>query len=600
MTAGTGETFVKLDQVQSRSVLSPPGETACTPTGKASPGDVELRRLADLADEFNAAQIASHARSLAERVSEGRFYVACVGQFKRGKSTLLNALVGRPVLPAGIVPVTTVPTILRYGPSPSARVRFEKAEWMEIALSAVEDFVSEEKNPENAKGVLGLEIFLPSPLLSRGMCLVDTPGLGSVFAGNTEATQSFLPQIDAAIVVVGADPPLSGEELQLVETIGMEVRDLLLVMNKADRTTDMERHAAAEFTRRMLEQRLKRTAPALFEVSALDCLEGRGPARDWPRLVEALERLIEQSRASLIQAATSRGLRRTASQLLEIVREERSALQRPIEESERRIEGMREMLEKVDRAMWDLGHLLSAEQQRLSQILADRQEAFLKPAQARVRHGIAERISTVRGTRNGPKFRRAVMHLVQQIVREELLPWLKQEERFAEEAFRKTVQRFIELGNDFLRRIDREEMTEEAHLPQELSSGQGLRGRSQFSFHDIERVAAPASPFLFVSDLVTGVLGFRRRIVHDGMEFADMLLEVNSSRVQSDVDDRIRASRKELEAEIKGVLNEATAIAERALEHARTTQVAGTPAVEASLARLNAVESEVRSLCPAA
>lgn len=570
------------------------------PAGETPPGDVKLRRLADLADEFNAARIASHARALAERVSEGRFYVACVGQFKRGKSTLLNALVGESVLPTGIVPVTTVPTIIRYGPSPSARVRFEKAEWTEIALSAVEDFVSEEKNPENAKGVLGLEIFLPSPLLSGGMCLVDTPGLGSVFAGNTEATQSFIPQIDAAIVVVGADPPLSGEELQLVETVGGEVRDLLLVMNKADRTTDMERRAAAEFTRRMLEQRLKRAAPVLFEVSALDCLEVRGPARDWPRLVEALECLIEQSRVSLIQVAATRGLRRTAEQLLEIVREERSAMQRPIEESERRIAEMRKILEQVDRAMWDLGHLLSAEQQRLSRILDDRQKSFLKPAQATVLHAIAQRIRMVPHTRNGPKFRRAVMHLAQEIVREKLVPWLTKEETFAEEAFRKTVQRFIELGNDFLRRMDSEEAAAESHLVQELSFEQRLRGRSQFSFHDIERIAAPASPFLFVSDLVTGILGFRRGMARDGAEFADMLLEVNSARVQSDVDDRIGESRKELEAEIRGVLSEATAIAQRALEHARSARIAGAPAVEAALARLDDIESEVRSLCPAA
>lgn len=350
----------------------------------------------------------------------------------------------------------------------------------------------------------------------------------------------------------------------------------------------------------MLEQRLKRAAPALFEVSALERLEGRGPARDWPRLVEALERLIEQSGVSLTEAAATRGLRRTAGQLLEIVREERSALERPAEESERRIEDMRRMLEQVDRAMWDLGHLLSAEQQRLSRILADRQKAFLKPAQTRVHRIIGERISMLPCTRNGPAFRRALMHLVQEIVREELLPWLKEEEKFAEVAFHKTVQRFIELGNDFLRRADREETAEGTLFVQQVSSEQGLRGRSQFSFHDIERVAAPASPFLFVSDLVTGVLGFRQGVVEDGKEFADMLLEVNSARVQSDVDDRVRASRGGLEGEIKGVLREATAIAQRALEHARSAQISGAPAVEAALARLDTIESEVRSLCPAA
>jgi len=53
-------------------------------------------------------------------------------------------------------------------------------------------------------------------------CLVDTPGIGSVFAGNTATTRSFVPHIDAALVVLGADPPLSGDELALVDELGPE------------------------------------------------------------------------------------------------------------------------------------------------------------------------------------------------------------------------------------------------------------------------------------------------------------------------------------------------------------------------------------------
>ncbi len=174
-----------------------------------SHGESALLRLAQLADQFDAEQVAADARSVAERVSEGRFYVACIGQFKRGKSSVLNALVGDNTLPTGVVPVTTVPTIVRCGNHAAARVRFEAAgSWTHIPLESVDKYVSEEKNPENAKHVAALEIFVPSPLLATGMCFVDTPGLGSVFTGNTAATQAFMPHIDAALVVIGADPPL--------------------------------------------------------------------------------------------------------------------------------------------------------------------------------------------------------------------------------------------------------------------------------------------------------------------------------------------------------------------------------------------------------
>jgi ribosome biogenesis GTPase A len=135
-------------------------------------------RLADLAEEFDAEQVAADARSVAERVSEGRFYVACIGQFKRGKSSVLNALVGDSVLPTGVVPVTTVSTSVRYGSHAAARVRFEAAGgWTDTPVTSVDDYVSEEKNPGNAKHVAALEIFVSSALLATGMCFVDTPGL---------------------------------------------------------------------------------------------------------------------------------------------------------------------------------------------------------------------------------------------------------------------------------------------------------------------------------------------------------------------------------------------------------------------------------------
>jgi len=113
------------------------------------------------------------------------------------------------------------------------------------------------------------------------MCFVDTPGLGSVFTGNTATTQAFIPHVDATLVIVGADPPIAGEELTLVERVGKQVHDLILIINKADRTTDAERAAAVDFTRQILEKRLQRPMGPVFEVSAAERMENRGLLRDW-------------------------------------------------------------------------------------------------------------------------------------------------------------------------------------------------------------------------------------------------------------------------------------------------------------------------------
>lgn len=216
-----------------------------------------LDRLAAVAEELGADRLASGARALAERTAEGRFFVACVGQVKRGKSTLINALAGALVLPCGVVPVTAVTTVVRYGAELGARVRVRRGDWQVIAVDDVARYVSEERNPENASQVEAIEVFVPSRLLATGMCLVDTPGVGSIFLGNTAATAAFLPRIDACILVIGADPPLSGDELALAETVSKHGADLIVVLNKADRVSAEERREAVAFASHALAARMR-------------------------------------------------------------------------------------------------------------------------------------------------------------------------------------------------------------------------------------------------------------------------------------------------------------------------------------------------------
>ena len=310
--------------------------------GLAQGGDVasKLLQLAALATELGSEHVAGEASDLAARLAEGRFFVACVGQFKRGKSTLIGALIGESILPTGFVPVTAVPTVIRFGTVKHARIRSIDGTWLQIALPELEQYVSEEHNPENVKAVAGAEAFIPSPLLATGMCLVDTPGLGSVFSGNTAATQAFIPHIDAVLVVTGSDPPLAGEELALVESVAKHVSHLIVVLNKADKASDAERAAAVAFTQSLLRKRLQRPSEFVFEVSAVEQLEKRGPGRDWKKLVQTLEHLFQDSGRELIQAAGDRGIQRLGEELLAIVYEGRDALLRPIADSEQRIAAM--------------------------------------------------------------------------------------------------------------------------------------------------------------------------------------------------------------------------------------------------------------------
>jgi GTP-binding protein EngB required for normal cell division len=558
-------------------------------------GASRLLRLGRLAQELGAEPVAEEARELAARVSEGRFYVACVGQFKRGKSTLLNTLVGHEVVPTGYVPVTAVPTVIRFGDELHARVRMRDGAWRDIAMSDLKEYVTEELNPENKKAVEGAEVFVRSPLLSSGMCFVDTPGLGSVFTENTATTQAFIPHVDAALVVVGADPPIAGEELALVEAIGKQVQDLILVINKADRTSNLERAAAAQFTREVLEKRLHRPMGDVFEVSAAERMENRGPLRDWEKLQASLHRLVEDSGRNMVRAACDRGLQRLSEQLLAIIREDRDALLRPIEESERRIVLMKETVSEADRSMRELNYLFMAEQHRISGLFVERHQRFFRSAWSESETEFGEELPSL-PLGFGPNYRRRLMRLAQDISHRKVMPWLKPEQEEGERQYRAVALRFVEMGNNFLKKLADAGLSELMRMPHALDPEKGLRVRSRFMFEDFIGIAQPPSPLRWLADIILPLVGARKVITNEARVFLRELLEVNSTRVQSDVLNRIQESRGRLEVEIRKLLHEVSRIAEQALDRARKVKEEGTPAVQAAIERLNRLELDVSAL----
>ncbi len=559
--------------------------------GAASPEMAGLARLAETADALGEASVAARVRQLVARVSEGRFFVACVGQVKRGKSTLLDALVGEEILPTGVVPVTAVPTVLRFGNQPGARLLVD-SQWRSIPTDELVQYVSEERNPENCKRVEGVEVFVPSPLLAQGMCLVDTPGIGSVFAGNTETTKQFMPQIDAAILVVGADPPISGEELALIEAVAANVDQILVVLNKADRVSLAERQQATAFAARVLESRLKRRMGRIYEVSALNQLKGAGEADDWDALVHDLGKLASQSGEAMTQSAAERGLKRFSDSLLRSVAERMRALREPLANSERRIADLRRTVSQAEQSLRDLGALFSAEQMRLSTTLQLRRKEFLRQQLAKASDELARDSRSV-SVPFGPARRRELMAIAQTVARRNVMPWLDSEEAQAEQLYRELTRRFLALVNGLLQRVSEEQSADFAHLPKALEAEQGFRTHSRFYFHDMITTAQPASPVLYAMDILMGAGRVYGWFLRDAHRFLDHLLETNAARVQGDVEQRVLESRLRLEAEVRKLLREVSATAEQALAQARQVRAAGSAAVSGELERLGKIGVEL-------
>ena len=137
-----------------------------------------LDELAALGTDRDREQIGA----LRDRLDGARLRVLVAGEAKRGKSTLINALLGRALLPAGVTPLTAVATTVRYGDDPHAQVRFADGHEEKQPLPALPDLVTERGNPRNQRHIAAVTVYADAPLLADGVELVDTPGTGSVFA----------------------------------------------------------------------------------------------------------------------------------------------------------------------------------------------------------------------------------------------------------------------------------------------------------------------------------------------------------------------------------------------------------------------------------
>ena len=546
-----------------------------------------LVELAHLAEGIDRA-VRRDAEALSRRLVEGRFYVACLGQLKRGKSTLLNALVGTAVLPTGVVPVTSVVTVVRYGAARGARVCMKGAGWTAIDPATISLYASERENPRNAKRVTAIEVFEPHPLLRSGLCLVDTPGVGSVFLENTTATREFLPQLDAALFVLGTDPPITAEELQLIEEVSKRVRHRIFVLSKADRTSDSERAEAVRFTTEILRTRVNADDQvSILVVSGADVLASGRPTGDWPALVQTLQQLATRAGANLLAEAERRGLAYLRARLVAAVEERIGLLERPLADSEARLAEQRARLADAERALSDLSPLLGAEEARLlEQVERDRDE-FLANAVPLAERTLEARLASL--AERGPALRARALAEAAAAAKANLDEWRRLKSVDVERLYRGANARFLEM----LQTVDPDGASSGTSREVPLAIERGLRGGSAFYMTEM-LAAAPDALSARVADALAAPFGGRIDAVRrDALAYLRRLLDVNSARAKNDLRERLTASRRELEGDVRRRLQETIRSAEAALGEARTLRAAGSAAVAGELNRLRSTLAAV-------
>jgi hypothetical protein len=243
-----------------------------------------------------------------------------------------------------------------------------------------------------------------------------------------------------------------------------------------------------------------------------------------------------------------------------------------------------------------LGHLFAADEDALRAAVARRRDAFLDrwtgPAVEECRRRFAALPS--------PRLRRQAVALAREVAERTLAPWLAEEETRVETDYCQLADRFVALANDFLNQLAATGELPVASLPHALPPEAGFRLNRHFYFHDLPILVAATAKQQWWFDRLRPRASARHVIWRDTDTYLRQLLEMNTTRVLNDLDERVAESRRHLQAEVQSVLDTIHTSADRALDRARRTRDGGAGAVESELVRLSTLQRDLEDLVKSA
>jgi len=314
---------------------------------------------------------------LREKIETNTFNLVVVGQFKRGKTSLINALLGEDILPVAVVPLTSIVTIMKYGDALRIVVHFNDGRVAEIKTESLPEYVTERGNPKNEKDVSEVVINYPSPYLRGGVQIIDTPGVGSVYEHNTDVAYRYLPKSDAALFLLSVDQPLSKAELEFLKDVREYSKRIFFLLNKADYFCEADLRESMEFSKNVLKEAMV-TDIRIFPVSAKLALEGKlSGAEDivekslLPQFSEVLNTFLMEEKGKILILSVTNNLLRLLSQARFELELEIKSLTTPLEELKEKIQTFEERKKEVLTEKSDFDLLLDGEIKKIMKNVLD-------------------------------------------------------------------------------------------------------------------------------------------------------------------------------------------------------------------------------------
>ncbi|MGQ0802931.1 MAG: dynamin family protein [Actinomycetota bacterium] len=298
-----------------------------------------------------------------ERLEDPAFHVLVVGEFKQGKSSLINALLNAPVCPVDDDIATSAPTAVRWSEQPSAEVLYRPPETTgdeeraepereKIDFDRVHEYVTEGANPENERRVHSVDVGIPRQLLADGLVLVDTPGVGGLGSAHSSITIGALPMADAVIFVSDASQEFSGPELDFLKTARSMCPNLVCVLTKTDFYPEWRKIKELDESH-LKDAGVKTVILPISSTLRTQALESDDQELNtesgFPAMVEYLQREVIANADALTVKAACNDIIGVVDQLAAQFQAERKGLQDPDQAAEmmRKLESAKEQADRL-------------------------------------------------------------------------------------------------------------------------------------------------------------------------------------------------------------------------------------------------------------
>lgn len=196
-----------------------------------------IAQLGDICEHMSMPEQANELGAISQRLKNHVFSVGILGEFKRGKSTIINALLGQNIVPADIVPCSATLNYIRWDANKRAEVKMKDGTIKEISVDELSDYVTKitKESEAMAANVESATVYYPCQFCQNGVQIVDTPGLNDD-ERMTAVTENVVPMLDAIIMVIVPDAPFSQSEAEFVRNklLASDLGKLIFVVNKID------------------------------------------------------------------------------------------------------------------------------------------------------------------------------------------------------------------------------------------------------------------------------------------------------------------------------------------------------------------------------